>query len=273
VPTRSQKVLAAVCDELLDADEATAGARRWTPLFIVASPRRQTGKTFLARLMADFLRLDGAPARVFDLPPDEDTLEPDERTIADYLPRLTMRASVADTSGQVALFDSLILDDGVGKVVDLGQPSFKRFFALAEEIGFMAEARRRAIEPIIAFPATPHPACIKAYADLARRFPRAVLLPVFNDTIIKGRGLRDKFPFQRTVAVPLQIPALPPALRDHATESGYSFVDFYGQLPMAIPLGHAFELRSWTKRVFLEFRELELRLLLEKLRTSLSSGL
>ena len=36
---------------------------------------------------------------------------------------------------------------------------------------------------------------------------------------------------------------------------------------MAVPIGPAFELRSWTKRTFLEFRELELRLLLEKLRT------
>ena len=271
MPTRSQIVLAAVCDELLGAgtDEAGSNARRWTPLFIVASPRPQTGKTFLARLLADFLRLDGAHTRVFDLAPDEDALEPGERTIADYLPRLTMRASIADIDGQMALFDRLVLDDGVGKVVDVGHASFKRFFALAEEIGFMTEAQRRSIEPIIAFPATPHPACIKAYADLARRFPRAVLLPVFNDAVVNGRRFKDKYPFGRAAAVPLQIPALPPALRDHVQESGHSFADFHGQLPMSIPIGHAFELRSWTKRVFLEFREFELRLLLEKLRASL----
>ena len=39
--------------------------------------------------------------------------------------------------------------------------------------------------------------------------------------------------------------------------------------PAPVPLGPAFELRSWTKRAFLEFRELELRLLMEKLRASL----
>jgi hypothetical protein len=38
---------------------------------------------------------------------------------------------------------------------------------------------------------------------------------------------------------------------------------------MAIPIGLAFELRSWTRRAFLELRELELRLLLEKLRAAL----
>jgi hypothetical protein len=43
-------------------------------------------------------------------------------------------------------------------------------------------------------------------------------------------------------------------------------------LPVETPIGHAFELRSWTKRVFLEFRELELRLLLERLCASLRAS-
>jgi hypothetical protein len=38
-------------------------------------------------------------------------------------------------------------------------------------------------------------------------------------------------------------------------------------VPVAV--GPVFELRSWTRRTFLEFRELELRLLMEKLRASL----
>jgi hypothetical protein len=169
----------------------------------------------------------------------------------------------------MALFDLLILDDGVGKVVDLGHACFERFFALAEEIGFIDEARRRSLEPVIMFPADPHSACVQAYADLMRRFPSTVLVPVFNDAIVKGRKFRDKYPFGRAAAVPLQIPLLAPALKLHAESKGSSFADFHGQLPVAVPIGHAFELRSWTKRTFLEFRELELRMLLEKLRASL----
>jgi hypothetical protein len=38
---------------------------------------------------------------------------------------------------------------------------------------------------------------------------------------------------------------------------------------MGIPIGLAFELRSRIRRTFLEFRELELRLLLERLRAAL----
>jgi hypothetical protein len=62
---------------------------------------------------------------------------------------------------------------------------------------------------------------------------------------------------------------LAPVLKTHADRSGGSFADFYAQLPVAIPINYAFELRAWTRRVFVEFREFELRLLLEKLRASL----
>jgi hypothetical protein len=40
-------------------------------------------------------------------------------------------------------------------------------------------------------------------------------------------------------------------------------------MPEGVPHGLAVELHAWTRRTFLEFRELELRLLLEKLQASL----
>jgi len=239
-----------------------SGAKKRTPVFIVASPRPQVGKTFLARLLTDFLRLDGGQAVAFDLNPSGDALR-------DYQPALATATDLGDIKGQMALFDCLIVDDGIGKVVDLGNAWFERFFAIVEEIGFIDEALRHAIEPMIMFAADPHPVSVRAYAELRRRFPKAVLVPVFNEAILKGRKLRDQFPFGRAAAVPLQIPLLPPMLKAHADKSAHSFADFHAQLPVGVPIGLAFELRSWTKRTFLEFRELELRLLLEKLRASL----
>lgn len=259
--SHSQSVLAAVDVPGETADRLT-GPRHWTALFVVASPRPATGKTFLARLVADFLRMDGGAVEAFQLSPGDVSL-------ADLLPALTANAGLDSTQAQIALFDRLIEPDGVAKVVDLGHPSFDRFFALAEEIGFADEARGRAIETVILFAADPHAKSAAAYADLRRRFPQAALVPVFNEALLKGRKLREEYPFTRAAAVPLQIPALPPGLKLHVQRSGLSFVDFHSQLPAAIPIGPAFELRSWTKRTFLEFRELELRLLLEKLRASL----
>jgi hypothetical protein len=58
-------------------------------------------------------------------------------------------------------------------------------------------------------------------------------------------------------------------LKAQIEKTHYSFIDVHGKLPVGIPIGLAFELRSWTRRTFLEFRELELRMLLEKLRAAL----
>jgi hypothetical protein len=246
----------------VDAHEPAAEPRKRALICIVASPRAQVGKTFVARLLTDFLRHDGGKATAFDLNPDGDALR-------DYLPDVATAADLADVRDQMALFDRLIIDDGIAKVIDVGHASFERFFTITREIRFFEEARRRSIEPIILFVADPHPAAVKAYADLERRVRSAVLVPVFNEAIVKGLSLREKFPSAEAVGVPLQIPVLAPMLMAQINKSTYSFADLHDRLPMAIPLELAFELRTWTRRTFLEFRELELRLLLEALRASL----
>jgi hypothetical protein len=244
------------------AHALAAGAKPQSHVFIVASPRPQVGKTFVARLVTDFLRLDRDNPVVFDLNPGGDGL-------TDYLPRLAIAADIAAVKGQMALFDRLILADGIAKVVDVGSASFERFFAIMEEISFVKEAARRGIEPVILYIADPHPLTVDAYADLQRRLPGTVLAPVFNEAILKGRKIRPQYPFTRTATVPLQIPTLAPLLRAQLEGSRHSFIDVHDHPPMAIPVGLGYELRAWTRRAFLEFRELELRLMLEQLRASL----
>jgi hypothetical protein len=258
--SHSQSVLAAIGNDI--PQSADPQARPWTAVFIVASPRPATGKTFLARLVVDFLRVGGGPIEAFEL-------SPGDAALSDQLPNLTAWADVDSTQARMRLFDRLITADGVAKVVDIGHLAFPRFFSVMEQIGFAEEAQRRLLEVIVLYAADAHPTSVKAYDILQRRLPSLIMVPVFNDGILKGRKLRDQYPFTRAAAVPLKIPLLPPALKAHAERSGQSFIDFHSQSSAPVPLGPAFELRSWTKRTFLEFRELELRLLMERLRTSL----
>jgi hypothetical protein len=266
VPTSdSRKALAAVRNEAVRRDgagDAPSPARPRTPLYIVASPRPQVGKTFLARLLTDFLRLDDGSVRAFDVDTDGERL-------SDHLQDIAVAATIGDIKGEMALFDRLILDDGIAKVLDLGTAAYGRFLTIMEEIGFVAECNRRGIEPTILFAADEQPASIAAYVNLQKRFPGALVVPVFNEAITKGGQFRHRYPFERAASVPLRIPILASALKYAADRSSYSFADFHSQLPMGLPMGSAFELRTWTRRAFLEFRELELRLLLEKLRTAL----
>src|SRR5262249_13823557 len=150
----------------------------------------------------------------------------------------------------------------------VGYAAFDRFFAIAQEIRFFEALERRSIEAMVLFAADAHPASVRAYADLQGRIPGAAVVPVFNEAIVKGRTLRAQFPFARAAAVPLQIPELAPLLK--AQTDRCSFADLHDRLPRTVPYALAFELRVWTRRTFVEFRELELRLLLEKLRASLS---
>jgi len=237
------------------------GGRR-SALYIVASPRPQVGKTFAARLIADFLRVEHRAMRAFDLNPHGEALR-------DYLPVATTAADIGDTRGQVALFDRLIADDGVAKVVDVGHAAFERFFAIAEEIELFAEARRRAIVPLVLFAADPHPIAATAYAELQRRLRDVVLIAVLNEGILKGRKVREQFPFTRAAAVPLQLPALAPLLKRQMDDAACSFADLNDRLPAAIPVALGYELQAWTRRAFVELREIDLRLLLEELRPSL----
>jgi hypothetical protein len=263
--SNSQKTTAAPGDDgerTARSREPSPAEKKQTAVFIVASPRPQVGKTFVARLLIDFLRLDRDEPVVFDLNPSGDALK-------DYLPRLATVTDLNDIKSQMAMFDRLILEDGIAKVVDIGHASFERFFTIAEEIGFFREAVRRAIEPVILFAADPHPVAINAYADLKRRLRWVIIVPVFNEAILKRKKLREEFPFARTAAVPVQISALAPMLKEQIEKSRYSFADVHDKLPIGIPIGLAFEVRAWTRRTFLELRELELRLLLEKLRASL----
>jgi hypothetical protein len=259
VASHSQSVLATIVDDHSDLG-AGPDTRPWTAVFIVASPRPATGKTFLARLVADFLRKDGGKVEAFELSPGDVAL-------TDQLPELTEYSDLDSTQAQMQLFDRLITPDGVAKIVDLGHASFRRFFGLMEEIGFTDEAQRRGMEVIVLYAADPHPVSVKAYEIVQRRLPALVLVPVFNEGILKGRKVRDQYPFTRTTAVPLQIPLLPPALKARVDRWERSFADFLSATP--VPIGPEFELRSWTRRAFLELRELELRLLMEKVKASL----
>jgi hypothetical protein len=242
----------------------TAATKRPTFVFIVTSARPQVGKTFIARLLIDFLRRDRAEPVAYDLNPSGDAL-------TDYLPDLAITADIGDIRGQMALFDNLIVDDGIAKVVDLGNAAFARFFAITEKIGFIKEALQRSIEPVVLFAADAHPVAVRAYADL--RLRGAVVVPVFNEAILKGRTLREQYPFTRAAAAPLQIPQLTPVLKEQIETFRYSFIDFQDRLPLAIPSEIALELRAWTRRAFVEFRELELRLLLAKVRTALPQSM
>jgi Mrp family chromosome partitioning ATPase len=87
----------------------------------IVSPRPRVGKTLLARLLADFHLHEGRSVAAFDL-------NVGERTLAQFLPEKTTVATIRDINGQMVLFDRLVADEDITKVIDLGHESFESFF-------------------------------------------------------------------------------------------------------------------------------------------------
>src|SRR5215813_4147019 len=235
---------------------------RPTHAYIVASPRPRTGGTMLARALAEFFHADGRPVRAFDL----DTFD---GALAGFLPELTLRTDINDTRGQVALFDALIVADDKPRVVDVGARAFEPFFNLMELIEFATEAPFYSVEPVILFAANADPQSVKGYAQLRERFPGVLLAPIYNDGIVRGRNLRLDFPGLNVITLPLRIPMMSPALRAFVETPGFSFSEFRRGVPANMPPVLEAELSSWLKRVHLQFREMELRLLMTSLRGTL----
>src|SRR6201989_742683 len=113
-----------------------------TPVFIICSPRPLVGKTLIARLLSEFLLLKNGNVAAFDINLKEPSL-------LEYLPRVTETADVIDTYGKMQLMDRLIVNDGVAKVIDLGYHAFDEFFKMCDEIGFMKEAARGGLAPLV----------------------------------------------------------------------------------------------------------------------------
>src|SRR3979409_172079 len=137
---------------------------RHPPVYIVCSPRPLVGKTLTARLLCEFQLLKNADVAGFDINLKEPSL-------LESLPKITETAEVDDTFGKMSLMDRLIVNDSVAKVIDLGFHAFDEFFKMSDEIGFMKEAARRGVAPIILFVADTDPVSERGYPTLETQLP------------------------------------------------------------------------------------------------------
>ena len=226
------------------------------PLYIVASPRPRVGKTLIARLLIEYFRADGRPLVGYDL-------QPREPGLARRFPRLVWPVDIGDTRGQMALFDRLIADHTSTKIIDLGYASFDQFFAVMAEIGFVHEAQRRLIEPIVLYVTDSAAATATTYAELRHRMPATNFVPVHNESA-SIMFAKEDFPPTRAECGVIRIPRLSPIVRGVVDRPGFSFSTYMARQP-----GGPTEVHSWIGGIFAQFRDLELRLLIGELESSL----
>jgi len=218
-----------------------------TPVYIICSPRPLVGKTLIARLLSEFLLLKNGTVAAFDINLKEPSL-------LDYLPGITETAEVDDTFGKMALMDRLIVNDALAKVIDLGFHAFDEFFKMSEEIGFMKEAARRGVAPVIFFVADTDRASARGYAMLQQQIPPNALVTVDNEYVVRG-----ELPPTMANGRILRIAALPVFLKTYIDRLTFSFTDY-----LRHEKDSSTELHQWIRNNYLNFREVELNLILQR---------
>ena len=215
-----------------------------TPVYIICSPRPQVGKTLLARLLCEFQLLKNGNVVAFDINLKEPSL-------LEYLPDITETADVIDTFGKMQLMDRLIVNDGVAKVIDLGFHAFDEFFKMTDEIGFLKEAVRRGVTPVILFVADVDRTSAAAYSMLEQQIPPNALIAVDNEFVVRG-----ELPAAMERGRVMRISALPVFLKTYIDRLTFSFTGY-----LRTEKDSSTELHQWIRRNYTSFRELELSLI------------
>jgi hypothetical protein len=123
---------------------------------------------------------------------------------------------------------------------------------MTEEIGFMKEAVRRGISPVILFVGDTDRVSARGYPMLQRQIPPSALVTIDNEHVVRG-----ELPAAFELGKVLRIAALPVFLKTYVDRLSFSFSDY-----LRHEKDSSTELHQWIRRNYLSFRELELSLIL-----------
>jgi hypothetical protein len=227
-----------------------------TYIYIVCSPVGRVGKTTAARLLADYFLLSGRNFSGFDT-------DPREPVFARWFPDQVAVVDLSTVQGNMALFDPLLVNDGVPKIVDLWHRSWDGFFSVLSDTEFIAEARRVSVEPVWLYVVDGSAYSIGVANDLADCYPDVGMVTVNNEGAAPlGEASFDqlaRYPAIRT----FKIGALDPILRQTMETAHFSLSRFMLAPPTGMSIVVRSGLRSWYGRVLAQFQSFELNTTLE----------
>ena len=227
-----------------------------TRVFICCSPHKRTGTTTTARLLTDYFIVNGRSFLGFDTDPRE----------PDYGARFPQAVTIVDSAkvqGQVAMFDRLLVHDDAPKIIDVWHRSYEAFLETIDQIGFMDEARRTLIQPILLFHADATAESLAAALALAKQWPELCMVVVTNKGAAPlgqdGVDILAQFPSSRRFV----IGALDASSRGVFEPPEFSMAQFLLAPPPDISIVVGTALRAWVAPIFTQFRTFELQLSME----------
>lgn len=227
-----------------------------TLAFFVCSPHSRTGVTTTARLLTDYFLSRNADIEGFDT----DCRDP---LYALFFPGRTRVVDLNDVKGQISLFDRLLVADERPKIVDVWHSSYERLFATIAEIGFMEEARRLGVEPVVLFQTDTAQSAANSALVLKTTWPDLTM------SVVHNRGASPLGPNSLAVLArypasgKLVIPRLEAPIARALDDVDLSLSRFMRAPPPEMSVVLRAALRAWLLPIFTQFRSFELRLALQ----------
>jgi hypothetical protein len=152
-------------------------------IYVVASDQHRNGKTLLARLLVDYLMLDGRDPFVID------TDAPDG-PLRNFFPGRTALADFAAITGQMKLFDTILAAPGRDYIVDLPARHTENFFAAERDLGFFAECKKQGFRIFLFFVVDQSFVSLKA-AQTLQHYPGVDLFVPVRNLLVRSNWPED----------------------------------------------------------------------------------
>lgn len=225
---------------------------RSTLVFFVCSPHSRTGVTTAARLLTDYYRSCNIRVEGFDT----DTRQPH---YADLFPSSTHVVDIAEVRGQIALFDRLLWADGAPKIVDVWHRSYEQLFSTIAEIGFLEEAQRTGVQPIVLYQTDATESAAVSALTLATTWPDLWITALHNEGAAPLGGdaydILSIYPSRGKFVIPALDGAIAPMLDD----PNLSLSNFLLEPPSDMSIVVRAALKSWLVPIFTQFQAFQLR--------------
>lgn len=217
---------------------------------IITSDQHRNGKTLLARVLADYLLLDGRDPFLID------TDAPDA-PLRTYFPGRTQIADFATVQGQIKIFDTVLASTGRDYVFDLTAKHTTAFFEKAIELGFVQELQTLDYSVVVFFIVDNTMDAYKYFIDFKRNFRSSLIIPVRNHFV------GSMLPQEESA---LDLPTLDEETMRAITHRHFSLREYVLGDPQNLPAQLDINLKRFVYKVMQEFTNIELQLSLMKIR-------
>jgi hypothetical protein len=222
-------------------------------VYIITSDQTRNGKTLLARLVADYLLLDGRDPFLIETSPPEAPLR-------NYFPGRTQVVDFANVLGQIKIFDTILTSVGRDYVIDLSSRHMDAFFEQVKHLNFASELKARGYQRVIFFVVDAAIESHKAWDLLTHNVPADLKVPVRNAFVGSSLG-QDVAAFD--------IPVLHDELMKHVSERHFSIREFVLGDPQNLLAPAALSLKRFVYAVMQGLNDIEPALRLANARDEL----